>query len=125
MKKVIYTGNAPEPLGPYSQGIEANGTLYVSGQIAIDPVSNSLIEGTIEEETHRVIQNIKAILTEASYVFDDVVKCSIFVKRMNDFASINEVYGQYFGESQPARETVEVSCLPKNVNIEISCIAVK
>ncbi len=125
MKKTIYTPNAPEPLGPYSQAILCNDTLYVSGQIAINPDWNTLINGDIESETNQVILNISAILEEAGFAIDDVVKCSIFIKNMDVFSKINSVYESYFNESQPARETVEVSRLPKDVNIEISCIAEK
>lgn len=125
MKKVIYTPNAPEPVGPYSQAILLHDTLYVSGQIAIDPDWQKIVSGSIEDETHQVIKNIAAILEEAGLHLDDIVKCSIFIKNMDDFGKINNVYQEYFGESQPARETVEVSRLPKDVNIEISCIAAK
>ncbi len=124
MKKIINTSDAPAPIGPYSQAVLSDGTLYVSGQIAIDPKSGNLIEGEIEEETLQVMKNLKAILVAAEMDFSNVVKCSIFIKNMGDFARINEVYGQYFTENPPARETVEVSVLPKNVNVEISCIAV-
>lgn len=124
MKKIINTSDAPAPIGPYSQAVLSDGTLYVSGQIAIDQKSGNLIEGEIEEETLQVMKNLKAILVAAEMDFSNVVKCSIFIKNMGDFARINEVYGQYFTENPPARETVEVSVLPKNVNVEISCIAV-
>lgn len=124
-KKIITTNNAPAPIGPYSQAILAGNTLYVSGQVAFDPASGNLITDSIQNETHRVMKNIEAILTEAGYAFSDIVKCSIFVKDLNNFAAINEVYGTYVGESKPARETVEVSRLPRDVNVEISCIAVK
>jgi 2-iminobutanoate/2-iminopropanoate deaminase len=125
MKKIINTKNAPAPIGPYSQAVLAGTTLYVSGQVAFDPISGSLVLNSIQEETHRVMKNIEAILTEAGYGFSDIVKCSIFVKDLNNFAAINEVYGEYVGESKPARETVEVARLPRDVNVEISCIAVK
>lgn len=126
MKKVIRTAEAPAPIGPYNQAIEANGTLYVSGQIAIDPSSGELRLGSIQEETALVLKNLDAVLSEAGYSKEDVVKCSIFISDMNQFASINEVYASYFtGEAAPARETVQVSVLPKKVNVEISCIAVK
>ncbi|MBC7449848.1 MAG: RidA family protein [Cytophagales bacterium] len=124
-KKIIITSNAPAPIGPYSQAIQAGNTLYVSGQVAFEPASGNLITDTIQNETHRVMKNIEAILTEAGYGFSDIVKCSIFVKDLNNFAAINEVYSTYVGESKPARETVEVSRLPRDVNVEISCIAVK
>ncbi|MCB0504287.1 MAG: RidA family protein [Cyclobacteriaceae bacterium] len=122
-KRIINTPNAPAPIGPYSQAVASNGTLYISGQIPIDPSSGELISSGIQDETHQVMKNLKAILEEASVSFNHVVKTSIFVADMGDFAAINEVYGSYFGENPPARETVEVSTLPKNVNVEISCIA--
>ncbi len=125
MKKIVYTSKAPEPVGTYSQAILHNDTLYVSGQIAIDPDWQKVIEGTIQEETHQVIKNISAILEEADLNLDQVIKCSIFIKNMDDFDKINEVYKEYFNEVKPARETVEVSRLPKDVNIEISCIAAR
>ena len=125
MKRIINSTNAPAPIGPYSQAVEVGGTLYVSGQIPIDPASGELVEGTIEEETQQVMKNLGAILSEAGLDFTSVVKCSIFVADMNDFAAINGVYGSYFDDQAPARETVEVSTLPKNVNVEISCIAVR
>lgn len=125
IKKIINTTKAPAPIGPYSQAILAGGTLYVSGQVAFDPVSGNLITDSIQNETHRVMKNVEAILTEAGYGFSDVVKCSIFVKDLNNFAAINEVYGMYVGDAKPARETVEVARLPRDVNVEISCIAVK
>lgn len=123
-KTIIYTSQAPEPIGPYSQAILSKGTLYVSGQIALNPTSGELVTGNISMETHQVMKNLEAILTAANLSFDDVVKCSIFIRSMEDFAVINEAYGLYFNDEPPARETVEVSRLPKNVNVEISCIAV-
>ncbi len=122
-KKIINTSNAPAPIGPYSQAVASNGTLYVSGQIPLDPSSGELVSTGIKDETNRVMKSLQAILEEAGVSFDHVLKCSIFVADMNDFGAINEVYGSYFGENPPARETVEVSTLPKNVNVEISCIA--
>jgi len=127
MHDIIETKNAPAPIGPYSQAVAASmvgSTLYVSGQIALDPTTGNLVTQNIEEETHQVLKNMGAILSKAGADFSKVVKCSIFVSDMGDFAKINEVYGQYFKSRPPARETVEVSCLPKNVNVEISCIAV-
>lgn len=123
MKDIIYSKNAPEPIGPYSQAVKVNNTLYVSGQIAINPASGSLEVSNIEAETHQVLKNLEAILSEAGASFANVVKTSIFVKDLNNFAAINAVYGSYFKENPPARETVEVSRLPKDVNVEISCIA--
>jgi len=122
-KKIIHTSKAPAAIGPYSQAVATNGILYVSGQIPFVPETMELISSGIKDETNRVMKNLKAILEEAGINFDHVVKCSIFVADMGDFGAINEVYGSYFGEQPPARETVEVSTLPKNVNVEISCIA--
>lgn len=124
MKKIINTKDAPSPIGPYNQAVLVKDTLYVSGQIAIDPVSGELLTSDIEMETKRVMDNLGAILQEADMNFSNVVKCSIFISDMGNFSAINEVYGSYFKSNFPARETVEVSCLPKNVNVEISCIAV-
>lgn len=126
MKKAINTTNAPAAIGPYSQAILSNNTLYISGQIPINPLSGKLVESGIEEETKQCMENLKAILTEAKMTFEQVVKATIFIKDMSQFSRINEVYSQFFeGIIPPARETVEVSELPKNVNIEISMIAVK
>lgn len=122
-KEVIQTNEAPAPIGPYSQAIKAGNTLYVSGQIALDSGSGELINDNITEETHQVMKNLEAILRAANSSFAQVVKCSIFVKNMGDFATVNEAYGQYFKEIPPARETVEVRDLPKHVNVEISCVA--
>ena len=126
MKKVITTPNAPAPIGPYNQAILTGNTLYISGQIPMDPATGKLIEGDIKAETKQSMENLKAILTEAGMTFENVVKSSIFVKDMHQFAAINEVYGAYFdAETAPARETVEVANLPKFVNVEISMIAIK
>jgi len=122
-KKIIFTSKAPAAIGPYSQAVATNGMLYVSGQVPFIPETMELVSSDIQDETHRVMQNLQAILEEAGVSFEHVVKCSIFVADMGDFGAINEVYGSYFGEHPPARETVEVSTLPKNVNVEISCIA--
>jgi 2-iminobutanoate/2-iminopropanoate deaminase len=124
-KTVIYSANAPEPIGPYSQAILAGNMLFVSGQIALQKSTGTLISSSIEEETDQVLVNIKEILQSAGFEFAHIVKCSIFLKSMNDFPKVNERYARYFSENPPARETVEVSALPKNVNVEISCIAVK
>ncbi len=124
MKKVINSDKAPAPIGPYSQAIQANGFLFVSGQIPIDRSNDTLVTGSIEAETEQVMKNLHAILDEAGLSFNNVVKCSIFVRDMEDFAKVNEVYGKYFDTNAPARETVAVAGLPKNVNIEISCIAI-
>ncbi len=125
MKKIIETKNAPAPVGPYNQAIIANGMLYASGQIAIDPQTGDLITSSIEVETHQVMKNIKAILDEAGLGFEHIVKCSVFVADMHLYSRINAVYATYFNEATaPARELVEVANLPKFVNIEISIIAV-
>lgn len=121
MKQIIFTEKAPAAIGPYSQAVLSNGTLYVSGQIALAKVE---VGATIEEETHQVMANLQAILEAANMSFENVVKCTIFVKDMNNFGAINGIYGQYFQANPPARETVEVARLPKGVNVEISCIAV-
>ena len=124
MKKIITTPNAPAPIGPYNQAVLSNGVLYISGQIPLDPASMELVEGDLEKETVQVMENLKAILEAAGMTIDQVVKSSIFLKDMNNFAQINKVYGSYFNEdSAPARETVEVANLPKFVNIEISMIS--
>ena len=125
MKKVISTKNAPAAIGPYSQAILSNNTLYCSGQIAINPATGNLVMDNITAETNQVMQNISAVLTAAEMDFSNVVKCSIFMKNMNDYAAINEVYAKSFGDNPPAREAIQVSVLPKNVNVEISVIAVK
>lgn len=125
MKTIIYTAHAPAPIGPYSQAVLCNDTLYVSGQIAIDPLTSDLVIIDIVKETHQVMNNMRAILTEAGLDFSHVVKTTIFVKDLNNFATINKAYGEYFTENAPARETVEVSRLPKDVNVEISCVAVR
>lgn len=124
-KTIINTSESPAPIGPYSQAVLAGDTLYVSGQIAFDPETGKLILSDIEAETRRVMKNLYGILVAAGMNFSNVVKCSIFVKDMNNFQAINAVYGEYFGENAPARETVEVARLPKDVNVEISCVAVK
>lgn len=123
MKEIINSPKAPAPIGPYSQAIKAGNTLYVSGQIPLDEATGNLVEGSIGEETDQVMKNISYILEEAGLTFKDVLKCSIFVSDMGNFSNINTVYGRYFPEDPPARETVEVSGLPKGVNVEISCIA--
>lgn len=123
MKKVYESAAAPAPIGPYSQAVAYNGVLYVSGQIPLDANTGELVSGSIEAETQKVMENLEAVLQAAGIGFDSVIKCSIFVRDMGQFGQINEVYGRYFSAQPPARETVEVSGLPKNVNIEISCIA--
>lgn len=123
-KEIIFTSEAPAPIGPYSQAVKAGDTLYVSGQIPMDAETGEMINANITEETHQVMKNMDAILSEAGLDFSNVVKCSIFIKDMGQFATINDAYGMYFKENPPARETVEVARLPKDVNVEISCIAV-
>ena len=124
MKEIIKTASAPAPIGPYNQAVRAGQTLYVSGQIALDPQTGELLKGSIEAETELVMENLKAVLKAAGADFSNVVKSSIFVADMGQFARINEVYGRYFeAETAPARETVEVANLPKYVNVEISVIA--
>jgi len=124
MKKTVISDKAPAPIGPYSQAVQAGNTLYVSGQIAINQATGQLVTGDIAAETNQVMQNLKHILAEAGGGFSNVVKCTIFVRDLGNFGRINEVYGSYFDAYPPARETVEVSRLPKDVNVEISCIAV-
>jgi len=124
-KKIITTKNAPAPIGPYNQAIMVNGTLYISGQVCIDPTTGNLKNKDIQEETHQVMQNLKAILQEAGMNFSHVVKTTIFITDMNRFSEINEIYGKYFDGDFPARETVQVSALPKFVNVEISMIAAR
>ncbi|MCC9136672.1 RidA family protein [Pontibacter silvestris] len=122
---IINSSKAPAPIGPYSQATMANGILYVSGQIALDQQTGNLVNENIESETHQVMKNLGAILEEAGMNFSNVLKCTIFVKDLNNFGRINDTYGSYFTSNPPARETVEVSRLPKDVNVEISCIATK
>jgi 2-iminobutanoate/2-iminopropanoate deaminase len=125
MKKIIETKNAPAPIGPYNQAVLLDNTLYISGQIAINPKTGTLDTSSVEIETKQVMENLKAILIEAGMDFSNVVKCSIFISDMNNFGKINEVYGSYFSKDFPARETVQVARLPKDVNVEISAIAAK
>src|SRR6478672_4892822 len=126
MKKIIFTDKAPAPIGPYSQAVLSSNTLYTSGQIAINPASGEIVLDSMEAETKQVMENMQAVLAAVEMTFDHVVKTTIFITDMNDFAKINGVYGSYFNESNaPARETVQVSVLPKLVNVEISMIAVK
>ena len=124
-KTIINTLHAPAPIGPYSQAILVNNTLYASGQIALDPATGDIIDKSIEEETHQVMKNIKAILDEANMSFDDIVKTSIFLSDMDFFSKVNDTYGKYFNGDYPARETIAVKTLPKNVNVEISITAIK
>jgi 2-iminobutanoate/2-iminopropanoate deaminase len=124
MKKKIFTANAPAAIGPYSQAILSNETLYCSGQIALDNDGN-LQNSNIEDETIQIFKNINAILNEVNMTFKNIVKSTIFLKNMDDFSTVNTIYAKHFKSNPPARETIEVSRLPKNVNIEISVIAVK
>jgi 2-iminobutanoate/2-iminopropanoate deaminase len=124
-KKVVFTKQAPEPIGPYSQAIDAGNLVFISGQIAIQTSTGNLVTTNIEDETKQVMGNINEILVAAGLNFNHVVKTTIFLKDMNNFPKVNAVYGQYFQQQPPARETVEVSRLPKDVNVEISCIALK
>jgi 2-iminobutanoate/2-iminopropanoate deaminase len=123
-KEIINSNLAPEPIGPYSQAVKAGNMLFVSGQIAINRATGVMVTSSIPNETDQVMANLEAILKEAGTNFNNVVKCSIFLKDMNTFPVVNEVYGKYFTNNPPARETVEVSRLPKDVNVEISCIAI-
>lgn len=126
MKKIIFTDKAPAPIGPYNQAVLVGNTLYTSGQIALDPITMELVMETIEAETSQVMNNMKAVLEAADMDFSNVVKSTIFISDMNDFARINTIYASYFeDEFAPARETVQVAKLPKNVNVEISMIAIK
>ena len=126
MKKIITSANAPAPIGPYNQAVMAGNTLYISGQIPLHPETMELVSDSIEDETKQVMENLKAVLAAAEMTFENVVKATIFIMDMNDFAKINAIYGSYFNEATaPARETVQVAGLPKNVSVEISMIAVK
>ncbi len=126
MKKIITTNNAPTPIGPYSQAILVDDTLYLSGQIGLDPKLMKIVEGDIKKETEQVMDNLKNVLEAAEMNFNHVIKSSIYLSDMEDFGQVNEVYGSYFiNETAPARETVAVNTLPKNVRVEISMIAVK
>jgi 2-iminobutanoate/2-iminopropanoate deaminase len=125
MKKIIQTTEAPQAIGPYSQAIEANGFVFVSGQIPIDPKTGNLVTGDIREQTKRVMENGKAVLAAAGCGMDRVVKATIYLKNMSDFAAVNEVYGSYFPAEPPARATIEVARLPKDAAVEIDLIAVK
>lgn len=124
MKKIIHTNEAPEPIGPYSQAVEAGGFLFASGQVALNP-QGELVTGSLNGETHQVMHNIGEVLKASGLDYSNIVKTSIFLKDMNDFAAVNAVYGSYFDKDFPARETVEVSRLPKDVRVEISFIAIK
>ena len=122
---IIATDNAPKAIGPYSQAIEANGTLYISGQIPLDPQTMEFVSDEIEAQTNQCLKNIQAILTEAGYTLENVVKCGIFLADMNDFSAVNAVFGEYFSAHKPARACVQVARLPRDAKIEIEAIAVK
>jgi len=124
MKQIIQTNNAPQAIGPYSQAVMANGTLYVSGQIPIVPATGAIVSDTVEEQTRQVLENVKAVVEAAGLTLNDVVKTSVFIKNMDDFAVINGIYSEYFKENCPARACVEVARLPKDVLIEMEAIAV-
>ncbi|MGC4021890.1 MAG: RidA family protein [Cyclobacteriaceae bacterium] len=124
-KEVVYSANAPEPIGPYSQAIKVGNMLFISGQVAIQKPSGNLVIDNIIDEAHQVMKNLSEILKAAGMDFSHIAKSTIFLKDMNNFPKVNEVYGSYFKDMPPARETVEVSRLPKDVNVEISCIAIK
>ena len=124
MKKIVYTKNAPDPVGPYSQAILTNNTLFISGQVALDPNNGEMINSSIEEETIQVMNNLKAILNEVDFDFSNVIKSTIYLSDMNNFSKVNEVYGSFFNKDYvPSRVTVEVSKLPKDANVEIDMIA--
>ncbi len=123
MREVISTPDAPKAIGPYSQAIRANGLVFISGQVAIDPATQQVVEGDVTVQTERVMKSLAAILSAAGSSVDQVLRCTVFLKSMNDFAAMNAVYGKYFSSGPPARSTVEVSCLPKDVLVEIDVIA--
>lgn len=125
MKKVLQIPGAPAPIGPYSQAILKNDTLYVSGQIPLDPVTGELVNESVEASTRQVMENMCALLKEADMTTEDIVKCSIFLKNLDNFNVVNKIYGEYFRSNPPARETVQVAKLPLDVEVEISCIAIK
>lgn len=125
MKKTVNISDAPKPIAPYSQAVLANGTLYISGQIAIDPYTGKLNNKDIKTQTKQIMENIGAILKEAKMNYSNIVKCSIFMSDMKIYADVNEIYGSYFKENPPAREAMHVAGLPMNVDVEISCIAVE
>lgn len=125
MKRIIQTNDAPAPIGPYSQAVLVNGFLYVSGQVAINPATGELNQSSLTEETQQVMRNLHAVLIEAGFSFEDIVKTTIFLSDMSLFTQVNEIYGSYFTKNFPARETVAVKGLPKGVNVEISVVAFK
>jgi 2-iminobutanoate/2-iminopropanoate deaminase len=122
-RKIIHSNSAPEPIGPYSQAVQFENLIFTSGQIAINPVNNELIAGDVEDQTRQVLENLRAVLEAANASLDTVIKTTIFLKNMDDFVKVNNVYDSFFGSSVPARSTVEVARLPKDVMVEIDCIA--
>lgn len=124
MKEIICTDNAPKAIGPYSQGVRINNMLFTSGQIPLDPATMQLVEGNVQVQTHCVLNNLKAVLEAAGLTLQDVVKTTVYMKNLSDFPRMNEVYAEYFGTNPPARSTVEVAKLPREVQVEIDCIAV-
>ena len=122
MKKIISTDKAPAAIGPYSQAIQFSGLLFVSGQIGIDPKTGEFVEGGIEAQTEQALENVKAIIGEAGMTLKNVLKCSCFLKNMDDFVTFNSIYDRYFGDNPPARETIEVARLPKDAMVEVSAI---
>ena len=124
MKEVISTDRGPKAIGPYSQAVRANGFIFISGQVAFDPTTSQIVEGDIAKQTERVMENLKAIVEAAGSMLDKVVKTTVFLKDMDEFAKMNEVYGRYFPANAPARATVEVARLPRDVRVEIELIAV-
>jgi 2-iminobutanoate/2-iminopropanoate deaminase len=125
MKRIITTEKAPKAIGPYSQAVEINDTLYTSGQIPLDPLTNQVVEGGITEQTHQVLKNLSTVLSSAGYNFSDIVKTTCMLSDMTNFAAFNEVYAQYFSYNFPARSTFQAAALPRNVLVEIECVAVK
>ena len=123
MKEIIATDNAPKAIGPYSQAVRLNGAVFFSGQIPLDPVTGELVHGTIQMQTERVLENLKAVVEAAGLTLQDVVKTTVFLKNLSDFGAMNEVYARYFGTNSPARSTVEVARLPRDVHIEVDAIA--
>jgi 2-iminobutanoate/2-iminopropanoate deaminase len=124
MKKIINTPKAPKPIGPYNQAVMSGNMLFVSGQVPVNPANGEIARGDVKEQTRQVMENLGAILTEAGLNYSHIVKCSIFISDMKDFPIINEVYGKYFDDQAPARETVQVAGLPLGVDVEISCVAI-
>ncbi len=123
MKKIIYTPKAPKPVGPYSQAVLANGFLFLAGQIPLDPTTGELVSGSVKDQVKRIIENIKAVVEEAGGKLSDIVKATVFLKNLDHFADMNEVYSQYFNEIKPARTTIEISRLPKGADVEIEVVA--